>query len=112
MSDASIPDRGNLIIVSFDPQAGHEQAGRRPALVLSRRAYARSTKIIVCCPITNTRRRTHLHVPLPPQAGLAEFVMCEQLRSLDYRARRATKVGDAPRDLLDEVLAVIEPIPF
>ena len=112
MNATYLPDRGDLIVVSFDPQAGHEQAGRRQALVLSRREFARSTRLIICCPITNTRRRTRLHVPVPPETGLTGFVMCEQVRSLDYQVRRVKLIGAAPAELMDEVLAAIEPVIF
>ena len=112
MSRPPIPDRGDLIVVTFDPQAGHEQAGRRPALVLSSETFSRSTLLIVCCPITNTKRRSHFHIPLPPGTGLTGFVMCEQVRSLDYRARAAKRIGTAPVGLVDEVLQVVEPILF
>ena len=102
-----IPERGDLIVVSFDPQAGHEQAGRRPALVLSSRTFNRGTNLMCCCPITSTQRRTLLHVPVPPETGLTGFVMCEQARALDYRIRRAKKVAEAPSYLVRDVQAVL-----
>ena len=112
MSRPYVPDRGDLVIISFDPQAGHEQAGRRPALVVSRRAFNLSTRLALCCPITNTQRRTHLHVPAPASTGLTGFVMCEQLRAVDYHARRVKKVADAPVALVEDVQAVLDGIIF
>ena len=105
-----IPDRGDLIVVSFDPHAGHEQAGRRPALVLSSRAFNRGTNLIFCCPITNTQRRTLLHVPVPAGTTLTGFVMCEQSRALDFRVRRANMIGVAPAPLVRDVQAVLDGI--
>jgi mRNA interferase MazF len=90
---AYVPVQGDLVVLTFDPQAGHEQMGRRPA---------------ICCPITNTRRDTPFHVPVPDHCGLTGYVMCEQMKSIDYRARRAKKIGSAPRELLDEVLSVVD----
>lgn len=103
-----IPAHGDLVMLSFDPQAGHEQMGRRPAIVVSVHPFNRDTQLAICCPITNTKRNTPLHVPLPPETGLTGFVMCEQVRSIDFRARAMKKIGRAPDELLEEVLAVID----
>jgi mRNA interferase MazF len=102
------PEQGDLISISFDPQAGHEQRGRRPALVVSVTPLNRRAGLAFCCPLTNTRRATPFHVAVPADTGLTGFVMCEQLRSLDYRARGAKRIGTAPQSLLDEVLAILE----
>jgi len=103
-----IPNQGDLVTLSFNPQSGHEQSGRRPALVVSVTEFNRATGLAVCCPITNTDRRTRLHVPLPAATGLTGFVMCEQLKSVDFRARAIQRIGPAPTDLLEEVLASID----
>lgn len=105
---AYIPVRGDLVVLTFDPQAGHEQAGRRPALVVSVDPFNRATRLAVCCPITNTRRDTPFHVPVPQSCGLTGYVMCEQMKSIDYRVRRAKKIGSATSELLNEVLSVID----
>ena len=107
-----LPAAGDFVILNFDPQAGHEQQGRRPALIVSHRKFSQSTGLVVCCPITNTSRTTPYRVPIPPDARPTGLVMCEQVKSLDYSARRIKRVGWAPDDLLAEVLAVIEPILF
>ncbi|MFV1995772.1 MAG: type II toxin-antitoxin system PemK/MazF family toxin [Verrucomicrobiales bacterium] len=103
-----IPAQGDFVVMSFDPQAGHEQKGRRPGLVVSVDAFNRGMRLAFCCPITNTDRDTDFHVPVPVDSGLTGFVMCEQMKSIDYRARRAKRVGKASRELLDEVLSVID----
>jgi len=104
----SIPAQGDFVTISFDPQAGHEQMGRRPALVVSVTAFNRATGLAICCPITNTDRRTPFHVPVPDSSGLGGFVMCEQMKSVDFRARAARKLGSAPAEFLDDVLSVID----
>lgn len=109
---AYTPAAGDLVILTFDPQAGHEQQGRRPALVVSHRKFSSSAQLVVCCPITNASRSTPYRVALPPGGAVTGFVMCEQVKSLDYAARGIQRIGKAPPDLLDEVLAVLEPILF
>ena len=105
---AYIPSQGDLVVLSFDPQAGHEQTGKRPAMVVSVDAFNRATRLSICCPITNTSRTTPLHVPVPPDSGLTGFVMCEQMKSIDYRSRKVKRVGTAAPEFLDEVLSVID----
>lgn len=105
---AYIPSQGDFVVLSFDPQAGHEQMGRRPALVVSVDAFNSATRLAFCCPITNTERRTAFHVSIPSASGLTGFVMCEQMKSIDYRARRLKHIASAPKDFLDEVLSVID----
>ena len=105
---AYVPRQGDLIVLTVDPQAGHEQMGRRPTLVVSVDAFNRGTRFAVCCPITNTDHDTPFHVAVPAESGLTGFVMCEQMKSIDYRARKAKKVAEATSELLDEVLSVID----
>jgi len=105
---ASIPQQGDFVAITFDPQAGHEQKGRRPALVVSVAAFNRATGLAVCCPMTSTDRKTPFHVAVPASAGLTGFVMCEQMKSVDFRARALRRIGRAPQAILDEVLAVID----
>ena len=105
---AYIPAQGDLVVLSFDPQAGHEQTGRRPAIVVSVDHFNRGTRLAICCPITNTRRKTPLHVQLPEDSGLSGYVMCEQVKAIDFRVRGMKKIGRASKALLDEVLSVID----
>ena len=104
----NIPSQGDFVRITFDPQAGHEQRGRRPALVVSVTAFNRATGLAICCPITNTDRRTPFHVGVPAESGLTGFVMCEQMKSVDFRARALKRIGPAPKEFFDEVLSVID----
>ena len=99
--------QGDIVFVDFDPQAGHEQKGRRPALIVSGEAYHRHTRLAIACPITNTDRRYPLHVPLPSSRKTTGFVMCEQLRSLDPEARNAAFQERLPDPTLKEILDLL-----
>lgn len=105
---AYLPRQGDLVTLSFDPHSGHEQKGRRPALVISKDVFNKGVGMAICCPITNTDRRVPFHVPITGRASLTGFVMCEQVKSLDYRSRKMTFIERAPRDLLQDVLAIVD----
>lgn len=107
MTRSYIPAQGDLVALSFDPQSGHEQKGRRPAMVVSKTLFNKATGLALCCPITNTDRGVPFHVPVAGRTSLTGFVMCEQIKSLDFRARRITLIEKAPRSLLDDVLAIV-----
>jgi mRNA interferase MazF len=102
-----VPQRGEYISVTFDPQAGHEQRGRRPALVISRTAFNQRTGLALVCPITNTDRKFPFHVPVC-DARISGFVMTEQVKSIDFRARQAKRAGKASMEVLNEVLSILE----
>jgi len=107
-----IPQRGHFIRLRFDPQAGHEQMGTRPALVVSHTNFNRKLGFVFVCPISNTQRKNPFYVAIPKEASVTGVVMVDQLRSLDYRARRAELIGECPDSLLQEVLRRIQPILF
>ena len=105
---AYIPQQGDLVTLDFDPQSGHEQKGRRPALVISKNVFNKGTGLVICCPITNTDRRVPFHVPITGRTSLTGFVMCEQVKSLDYRSRRMKLIERAAQDVLDDVRAIVD----
>ena len=105
---AYVPRHGDLVALDFDPQSGHEQKGRRPALVISKDAFNKGTGMAICCPITNTDRRIPFHVPVAGRTSLTGFVMCEQVKSLDFRARGLKLIERAPQDVLEDVLAIVD----
>jgi len=109
---AYVPKQGDLVTLDFDPQSGHEQEGRRPALVISKDAFNKGTSLAICCPITNTDRRVPFHVPITGRTSLTGFVMCEQLKSLDYRSRRMKLIARAPQAVLEDVLAIVDAMLF
>lgn len=103
-----IPRKGDFITLSFDPQAGHEQRGHRPALVISNDLFNRHTGLAIVCPITNTDRRFPFHIAVPASSSLTGFVMVEQVKSLDHTRRAAKFVEAAPTEFVEDVLAMIE----
>ncbi len=103
-----IPKKGDFVALTFDPQAGHEQKGRRPALIVSNDMFNRHTGMAIACPITNTDRHYPFHVAVGEDLPVTGFVMVDQVKSTDFRARRARRIGKAPDTLLNEVLAVLD----
>lgn len=105
---AYTPRKGDLVALTFDPQAGHERRGRRPALVVSNDLFNLRTGFCVTCPVTSARRDYPFHVPLPEECGVEGVVMVEQVKSVDFRAHRAKRIGPAPAAVVDEVLALLD----
>lgn len=103
-----IPRKGDVIAVTFDPQSGHGQKGRRPALVVSNDLFNRHTGLAIVCPLTRTDRGFPFHVAVTGVRDVAGFAMAEQVKSVDFRARRARRIARAPSGLLDEVLAILD----
>jgi mRNA interferase MazF len=113
MATARAPDRGDLIWLHFDPRAGHEQAGRRPALVISPAAYNRKVGLALACLITSQIKGYPFEVPLPEGLPIAGAILSDQIRSLDWRARQASRLGKVPAGVLQAVtarlLALVDP---
>lgn len=100
-----LPDVGDLVWVLFDPQAGREQAGRRPALVLSPRPYHERTALAVVCPITSNTAPYPFKVPLPEGLPIGGAVLVDQVKSIDRAARRLKVAGRAPNSVVADVRA-------
>ena len=98
------PERGDAVWISLDPQAGHEQAGRRPALVLSPSAYNGRVGLALLCPITSQAKGYPFEVPLPEELPVTGVVGADQVKSLDWRARRASRIGAVPEGVVGEVV--------
>ena len=99
-----VPDRGDLIWLTFDPQAGHEQAGRRPALVLSPKSYNSKSGLALICPITNRVKGYPFEVALPAGLAVGGVILADHVKSLDWKARRADFADRAPLLVVDEVM--------
>jgi mRNA interferase MazF len=100
-----VPDAGDLIWLDFTPQAGREQAGRRPAVVLSPRSYNEKTSLAVVCPVTSQAKGYPFEVAVPPGLRIGGVILSDHLKNLDWRQRQAQKAGKIPRSLLDQVRA-------
>ena len=103
-----VPEQGNIVALSFDPQSGHEQKGRRPAFVVSRELFNRATGMAIVCPVTNTDRRSPFHVPVPAESGLTGLIMVEQIKSVDFLSRKARLIQKSGEELLSEVLSILD----
>ena len=108
---AYVPQRGDVVWIDFDPQAGHEQAGRRPALILSDKKYNGRSSLVVLCPITSQHKPYPFIVALPPALLPKEsYVLADQVKSLDWRQRNASFITKAPANSVEEVTAFAEGI--
>lgn len=102
------PKKGDFIAVTFDPQSGHEQKGRRPALVVSNTLFNKQTGLAIVCPLTTTDRGYPFHVAVTDNSQVAGFVMVEQVKSIDFQARKAKQIGKASGGVLDTVLSILD----
>ena len=98
-----VPGNGEIVWLTFNPQAGHEQAGRRPALALSPRSYNRKTGLTLFCPITSRAKGYPFEVALPASGAVTGVVLADQIKSLDWRARRVRFESKAPPRVVREV---------
>jgi mRNA interferase MazF len=101
---AYVPERGDAVWITLDPQAGHEQAGRRPALVLSPSAYNGRVGLALFCPITSRAKGYPFEVPLPEGLPVSGVVGADQVKSLDWRARKAARICAVPEEVVAEVV--------
>jgi mRNA interferase MazF len=105
VAGAYVPARGDLVWLQFDPRPGHEQAGQRPALVVSPRSYNRRVGLALFCPVTSRVKGYPFEVVLPDTLRVKGAVLSDQLKSLDWKARKARRICGAPSVVLDEVTA-------
>ena len=105
-----IPERGDIVWVNFDPQRGREQAGHRPALVLSPYRYNERGTLLLACPITRQVKGYPWEVKLPDGLGAQGAILADQIRALDYRARTMEFFEQAPSEVIEDVLAKLEPL--
>ena len=103
----TVPDRGDVVWLDFNPQAGHEQSGRRPALVLSPAAYNGKVGLALVCPITSQAKRYPFEVVMPEGTAVAGVILADQVKSLDWRARRAKVVERVGPDVTAKTLALL-----
>lgn len=107
---AFVPEAGDFVWLTSDPQVGREQAGRRPALVLSPRAYNMRSGLALACPITSQVKGYPFEVAVPAGAGATGVILADHLKSIDWKARRAERLGRCPSEALEEVRAKLAPL--
>jgi mRNA interferase MazF len=99
-----VPARGDAVWITLDPQAGHEPAGRRPALVLSPASYNGRVGLALLCPITSRIKGYPFEVALPAGSAVSGVVLADQAKSLDWRARKVSRIGGVPAEVTAQVL--------
>ena len=107
MARKYVPDRGDIVWLQFNPRAGHEQSGRRPALVISPKVYNQKVGLALFCPITSQIKGYPFEVLLPAGLKATGVVLSDQLKSLDWRVRNAKRIAIAPTETVSDVLAKI-----
>ena len=101
---AYIPNRGDVVWITFNPQAGHEQAGRRPALIISPDSYNGKVGLAILCPITSQIKGYPFEVLIPAGLKINGAILSDQVKSLDWKARQAEFVCKLPSSTMNEVL--------
>jgi len=104
-----IPEQGDIVALTFDPQSGHEQKGRRPAIIISNKVFNQHLGLAFACPITNTKRDFPFHIEVDSKQ-LTGFIMVEQMKSIDYKSRKIKFIEKAKQETIDEVLSIVESI--
>lgn len=98
-----VPDAGDLVWLTFDPQAGHEQRGRRPALILSPRSYNSKARLAIACPVTSHVKGYPFEVSLPAGGRISGVVLADHVKNLDWQARQVTFESKAPAEVVTDV---------
>ena len=106
----TIFEQGDIVYLDFDPQSGHEQNGRRPALVISNNLFNRVSSLTMVCPITHTDRGSPFYIHLDSRTKTDGVVMCDQVRMLDLNSRKAAFEEKTPDDILAEAIDIIRAI--
>jgi mRNA interferase MazF len=105
-----VPRRGDLVWLNFDPQAGHEQAGRRPAFVLSPESYNRKIGLLLACPVTSKVKGYPFEVPLTAGLPVGGVILADQVKSLDWKVRKAQFAARTPVSIIEDVLSLVLPL--
>ncbi|MNW59211.1 mRNA interferase MazF [compost metagenome] len=108
MVNQYVPDRGDLVWLQFNPQAGHEQAGQRPALVISPAAYNGKVGLSLLCPVTSKIKGYPFEVIIPQDLPIDGVILSDQVKSLDWQSRKAVFICKVPEETLAEVVSKME----
>jgi len=104
-----IPEQGDIVALSFDPQSGHEQKGRRPAVIVSNKVFNQHLGLAFACPITNTKRDFPFHVQVESE-NITGYIMAEQMKSIDYNSRNIKFIEKANQKTMGKILGIIDSI--
>lgn len=103
-----VPSQGDLVFLDFNPQSGHEQAGRRPGMIVSNDMFFQKTRLALVCPITNTNNRFPLHIPLDRRTKTTGVILCEHVKCLDVISRNMQFIEQAPEDIVKKTISYIQ----
>jgi mRNA interferase MazF len=103
VSESYIPQRGDIVWVDFSPSIGHEQAGRRPAVVLSSRSYNEPSSLALVCPLTRSVKGYAFEVPIPPGLSVRGVVLADHIRSIDWKTRKVEFMGRRPGSVIEAI---------
>ncbi|HPP87130.1 MAG TPA: endoribonuclease MazF [bacterium] len=103
-----IPSRGDIVWLDFDPQSGHEQSGHRPALVISPKEYNEKVGLALFCPITSQIKNYPFEVIIPKHLNISGVILCDQIKSLDWKSRNAKLICKLPIDIINDVCEKIK----
>ena len=104
-----IPEQGDIVALSFDPQSGHEQKGRRPAMIISNKVFNKHLGLVFACPIINTKRNSPFHIEIDSK-NITGFIMGEQMKSIDYNSRNIKFIEKANQKTMNKILGIIDSI--
>ena len=104
-----IPEQGDIVALNFDPQSGHEQKGRRPAIIISNKIFNQHLGLAFACPITNTKRDFPFHIEVKSE-NITGFIMGEQMKSIDYNSRNIKFIEKANQKTINKILGIIDSI--
>ena len=104
-----IPEQGDIVALSFDPQSGHEQKGRRPAMIISNKVFNKHLGLAFACPITNTKRNSPFHIEIDSE-NITGFIMGEQMKSIDYNSINIKFIEKANQKTMNKILGIIDSI--
>ena len=107
-----IPEKGDLVWLEFSPQSGHEQMGRRPAIIVSGSKFNLASGMCLACPITNTKRNNPFRIDISQNSQLTGFIMVDQVKSLDYKSRKVLFIEKANKETVNDVLGLLDAIIF
>ena len=104
-----IPEQGDIVALNFDPQSGHEQKGRRPAIIMSNKIFNQHLGLAFACPITNTKRDFPFHMAVESE-NITGYIMAEQMKSIDYKSRSIKFIEKANAQMVNDILSIIDSI--
>ena len=104
-----VPEQGDIVALNFDPQSGHEQKGRRPAIIMSNKIFNQHLGLAFACPITNTKRDFPFHIAVESE-NITGYIMAEQMKSIDYKSRSIKFIEKANAQMVNDILSIIDSI--